>query len=75
MEFFRPPQGFRFDGNVAENLRRFLQLFNIFMKASGNDKKESYVKVALFLNATGEEAVEAYNTFNLAEGDRITLKR
>lgn len=65
MEFCRPPQGLSFDGNVAENWRRFKQLFNIWLKASGNDGKGSDVKVALFLSAAGEEAVEVFNTFTL----------
>ncbi|XP_035234278.1 uncharacterized protein LOC118206119 [Stegodyphus dumicola] len=70
MEFCRPPQGLSFDGNVAENWRRFKQRFQIYMKASGNASKDSDVKVALFLNAAGEEAVEVFNTLNLSTGDQ-----
>lgn len=70
MEFCRPPQNLSFQGNVAENWRRFEQLFNIYLKASGNDKKESDIKVALFLNAAGEEAVEVFNTLNLSEEEK-----
>ncbi|GBN52470.1 hypothetical protein AVEN_9472-1 [Araneus ventricosus] len=69
-EYCRPPLGLSLDGNVAENWRKFKQQFTIYMKASGHDKKDSDVKVAIFLNAVGEEAMDLFNTFVLQEEDR-----
>lgn len=69
-EYCRPPVGLSLDGNVAENWRKFKQQFQIYMKASGSEKKESDVKVAIFLNAVGEEGIELFNTFDLSEGDQ-----
>ncbi|GBL73642.1 hypothetical protein AVEN_230646-1 [Araneus ventricosus] len=69
-EYCRPPLGLSLDGNVAKNWRKFKQQFTIYMKASGHDKKDSDVKVAIFLNAVGEKAIELVNTFDLQEEDR-----
>ncbi|GBM00269.1 Transposon Ty3-I Gag-Pol polyprotein [Araneus ventricosus] len=69
-DYCRPPLGLSLDGNVAENWRKFKQQFTIYMKASGHDKKDSDVKVVIFLNAVGEEAIELFNTFDLQEEDR-----
>ncbi|GBN27488.1 hypothetical protein AVEN_67550-1 [Araneus ventricosus] len=38
--------------------------------ASGNKKKSSVVKVAILLNAAGEEAAEVLNTFNISAEER-----
>ncbi|GBN25570.1 hypothetical protein AVEN_229414-1 [Araneus ventricosus] len=69
-EYCRPPLGLSVDGNVAENCRKFKQQFTIYMKKSGHDRKDSYVKVVIFLNAVGEETIELFNTFDLQEEDR-----
>ncbi|GBM31488.1 hypothetical protein AVEN_141187-1 [Araneus ventricosus] len=69
-EYCRPPLGLSLDGNVAENRRKFKQQFTIYLKTSGHDKKDSDVKVAIFFNAVGEEAIELFNTFDLQEDDR-----
>ncbi|GBM50140.1 hypothetical protein AVEN_63900-1 [Araneus ventricosus] len=55
---------------MADNWRQFKQLFEIYLIASGNEAKSSEVKVAILLNAAGEEAVEVFNTFNLSAEDR-----
>ncbi|GBL80174.1 hypothetical protein AVEN_29154-1 [Araneus ventricosus] len=70
MEGCHPPRGLSFNGNMADNWRRFKQLFEIYLIASGNETKSSEVKVAILLNAAGEEAVEVFNTFNLSAEDR-----
>ncbi|GBO00870.1 hypothetical protein AVEN_226930-1 [Araneus ventricosus] len=70
MEGCHPPRGLNFNGNMADNWRRFKQLFEIYLIASGNEAKSSEVKVAILLNAAGEEAVEVFNTFNLSAEDR-----
>ncbi|GBM60077.1 Uncharacterized protein K02A2.6 [Araneus ventricosus] len=62
MEGCHPPRGLNFNGNMANNWRRFKQLFEIHLIASGNEAKSSKVKVMLLLNAAGEEAVERIYT-------------
>lgn len=67
MESFKAPKNLSFNDNVAENWRKFRQNFEIYMLATGNDKKSPEIKVAILLNIVGEEAVEVFNTFNLTE--------
>lgn len=57
----------KFEGNVADNFKKFKQSLQIYLKASGKDKKNSDVKVATLLNVIGPEEVEVYNTFQLSE--------
>ncbi|KAJ8877421.1 hypothetical protein PR048_021875 [Dryococelus australis] len=49
---------------------RWQFLFDIIMLAMGCDSKSSAVKVAMWLNIIGEEAVALYNTFDLSEAER-----
>ena len=69
-EQFAKPAKLEFEGNVAENFRRFSQQFEIYMSASGFDTKEVSKKkqAAILLNLAGEEAIEVYNTFTFDEG-------
>ena len=69
-EQFAKPVKLEFEGNVAENFRRFSQQFEIYMSASGFDTKEVSKKkqAAILLNLAGEEAIEVYNTFTFDEG-------
>ncbi|XP_054723301.1 uncharacterized protein K02A2.6-like [Uloborus diversus] len=70
MEYCRPPMGLSFVGNVADNWRKFKQQFCIYMTAAGNEEKKSEVKVAMLLNAIGEEGIEIFNTFDLSDEDK-----
>lgn len=54
-------------GNVCENWGRFKRNFGIFMDASELAKKSDAIKINVFLNAIGEEAVEIFDTFALTE--------
>ena len=64
--FVKPNQVF-FDGNVAENWRRFEQKFEIFIVASGNEKKSKKEKCCMLLNLAGEQEIEVYNTFTFTD--------
>lgn len=72
---FKPPAQFNFNGNLSENWRRFKQLYDIYMKATGYDKKSSDVQVAILLNLMGEEAIELFGTMTLAADDRKNVTK
>lgn len=65
MEMFKPLKPMSFDGNISENWKRWKQLFELYMKASGGSEKGDEVKVALSLHVLSEEAIEKFNTFTL----------
>ena len=46
MDSFHKPSALSFDGNVSENWRRFKQQFDIYVTASGSEKKDDVVKIA-----------------------------
>ena len=76
MDKINNPEPLYFEGNVAENWRRWKQRFLIFMTATGTDTKEAEVKSATLLHFAGTEAIEIYNTLSWeTEGmKRISVK-
>ncbi|KAL4715842.1 hypothetical protein ACJJTC_006421 [Scirpophaga incertulas] len=62
MEGVKPPKGLILSG-PNQNYSKFKQMFLIYIDAAGLTKCEENRKIAIFLNAAGEEAVEVYNTF------------
>lgn len=58
------------DGNLAENWKRFDRNFQNFLIAAGRDRRSDRMKIATFLNAIGEEALEVYDTFTLSDEQR-----
>ena len=71
---FKPPSGLSFEGNVAENWKRFSQNFKIYLTATGIEKKDDKVKIATLLHVAGEQAIQVFNSFKWneegdAEGD------
>lgn len=69
----RAPKSLSLMGCISDNWRKFRQNFEIFMVASGKDKESEEIKVAIFLNIIGEEAVELFNTFQLLPADKKEL--
>ena len=57
-----PPKPLSFVGNVADNWRRWIQQFRLYLNATGFDK-----------NVAGEEALEIFNTFGLSEEDKVKI--
>ena len=55
MECAKIPKELVLIGNLSENWRKFLQSFEIYLKASGNDDKPDELKVAIVLNVIGEK--------------------
>jgi len=75
MDSFHKPSALSFDSNTLENWRRFRQQFNIYITASGSEKKDDAVKIAILLNFAGEDAIEVFYTFQFAEGDEKKLNK
>lgn len=62
-----PPSALSFDGNIAENWKRWKQRFELYLLAAGLDTKPENRQVAVLLHTIGEEALEKFNTFGLSE--------
>lgn len=67
MDHVRKIDELKTSGNLSENWRIFWQNFQIFATAIELEKKKGNVKVAIFLNTVGPDAVELFNTFSLTE--------
>ena len=74
MDQLKPPSQLSFEGNLAENLKEWLQGFRLYLVASGIDEKAGKVKVATFLHVAGIEARRIYYTFNIPEEDADKLE-
>ena len=59
---FRKPEPLSFEGNVAENWRRFELELDIFLAAAHYDKDEK-TKAYIMLNIAGREAIEKERSF------------
>lgn len=66
-EYTRKPDRLQIEGNLAENWRKFKRNFDIYMSANELNLKSDAVKVNVFLNIIGHDAVEIYDTFKLTE--------
>ncbi|XP_046858591.1 uncharacterized protein K02A2.6-like [Xenia sp. Carnegie-2017] len=66
-EGFSRPTRLSFEGNVAENWRRFKQNYEIYIVAAGHSRKSKKEKSCILLNLAGEDAVERYNSFTYNE--------
>ena len=70
MESLNPPKTLCLEGNTAENWRRWIQRFRLYMCATEKDKKAEKLQCAMLLHCAGEEAQELYNTFTFADGEK-----
>jgi hypothetical protein len=59
MDKLDPPKSLILTGNLAENWR-FKQQFEIYLIASGLDKKDRKVQAMALLHVAGLEALEVY---------------
>jgi hypothetical protein len=62
----KPPRAISFEGNVAENWRRWIQHFRLFLNATGRDKKSEEIQCSTLL--------AVYNTFVIAEGEENKIE-
>jgi len=58
-----PPKPLSLEGNAAENWRRWIQQFRLFLN----------VQCSTLLTVAGEEALEIFNTFGLSDEDKIKI--
>ena len=76
MDSFHQLSALSFHSNTSENWRRFKKQYQIYLTASGSEKKDDSIKIATLLNFAGEDTIEVFNTFQFPEGDennKITL--
>ncbi|PIK33923.1 hypothetical protein BSL78_29258 [Apostichopus japonicus] len=58
MEHFQPPKPLSFEGNIAENWRKWRQRFELYMTATETDKKDENLQCSVLLHLIGEDALE-----------------
>ena len=68
-----PPKPLSFVENVAENWRRWIQQFRLYLNATGFDKKPAQAQCSTLLTVAGEEALEIFNTFGLSDEDKVKI--
>lgn len=74
MDQLKPPGELCLEGNLAENWRKWIQSFDLFLIASGISEKSEKVQCATFLHVAGEDARVVFNSFDFAkEGDDSKL--
>jgi len=68
------------DGNVAENFKRWRREFEVYMTATGSDKKDNAIQTAILLHCAGPQILEIYDQFTWEEdedkddpGDVLTM--
>lgn len=71
---FKPPKGLSLTGDVAQNWTIFKQKFMIFLDANEYNKKPDDVKIAMFLNAVGDEGLQLFNTFTLTAEEKKSFQ-
>ena len=67
MEQLKPPGELCLEGNLAENWRKWIQSFELFLIASEIGEKSEKVQCATFLHIAGEEARAIFNAFDFAK--------
>ena len=65
---FHKPGPLIFDGNIAENWRRFLQEYEVFIAAACSSKPKK-IQAYILLNLAGGEAIEREKSFTYGEDE------
>ena len=68
------------DGNVSDNFKKWKREFQIYMTATGSDKKDKSVQTAILLHCAGPQTLEIYDQFAFANAEEkddpaIVLKK
>lgn len=69
MDKLSPPSPMQFSGNLADNWKRFKQRFEIYLAASGAGQGDEKLQAQIFLHVIGEDALDIYNSFQIAAAD------
>jgi len=64
---YRTPHELSFNGNVAQNWKKWYQQFNIYLIASSKDEENDIRKINALLNLIGPQKVKIYNNFKKKE--------
>jgi hypothetical protein len=67
MDDFRPPEKLSFEGDVAQEWKKWRQMFELYMDAKEATGKTDKVKIGMLLSAMGPDGVERYNNFTWVE--------
>lgn len=68
MEYIKRPEILNTSGgNLSENWKNFKRDLDIYMVATESDGKAAKIKVALFLNLIGRDALKLFDTFALTQ--------
>lgn len=62
----KAPSQMRLDGNIAENWKKFIQRFMLYLEATEKTSKPDKTKVALLLGTMGEDCIDIFNSFKLS---------
>lgn len=68
----RPEKLNTISGNLAENWKQFRRDLDIYMVATESTAKDEKVKVAIFLNLVGRDALKLFDTFTLTQQQKDT---
>lgn len=69
-EWIKKVECLKLDGNLAESWRVFKLTFDVFATAIELEKKKDEIKIAIFLNSLGTEAIELFHTLELRDEDK-----
>ena len=69
MDNLPPPAPLTFTGVVSQNYKQFEQAYQIYMVATGLDKKDIKIRANVLLHIIGPDALKVYNGFTWAEGE------
>ena len=69
MDRFTPPDPLPFEGNIAEQWRKWKQELTLYITAAEKDKKSDMVKSSILLTCIGKKGREIYNTFTFDNVD------
>lgn len=74
MDVFNKPPELSFDGNMAQNWKKFMAKFDNYIVCSGKTERTDEEKVAYLMNFIGDEALELFETFGITASERKKLK-
>lgn len=74
MDQLPTPKLLTFEGNEAENWRRWIQKFPVFLNATDIDRKPQQQQCSTLLMVAGVEALKIFNMFGLSEEERVKIE-
>lgn len=69
-DFLKKPEPLRTDEHLSDNWKKFKRNFDIYLEAAELTNKTDTVKVSVFLNIIGSDAMQMFDTFQLTDEQR-----